>query len=61
MEIGQLIVEYSGNEHGFLEDGEDNSVPLVTAEAVGQEGVFNRAWGWVCRGLREYREPLLSQ
>lgn len=47
MEIGHLIVEYSGNEHGFLEDGEDNSVPLVTAEAVGQEGVFNRAWGWV--------------
>lgn len=47
MEIGRLVVDYSGNEHGFLEDEQGDSVPLVTSNAVEQAGIFSRAWSWV--------------
>lgn len=48
MEIGRLVVDYSGNEHGYLlEDQAANFVPLVTSEAVEQAGVFARILTWV--------------
>jgi D-alanyl-D-alanine carboxypeptidase (penicillin-binding protein 5/6) len=47
MEIGRLVVDYAGNEHGFLADGQNNSVPLVTSSAVDQAGIFSRMWNWV--------------
>lgn len=46
MEIGRLVVDYAGNEHGFLKGEEQNSVPLVTSTAVEQAGIFQRAWNW---------------
>lgn len=46
MEIGQLNVEYSGNEHGFLGNDQEASVPLVTSTEVEQAGVFHRMWTW---------------
>ncbi len=47
LEIGQLVVEYSGNEHGYLEGEEKNTVPLVTTESVEKANVFVVAWNWV--------------
>jgi len=47
MEIGRLVVDYAGNEQGYLEEGQNSSVPLVTSEAVGQANVFAQAWNWV--------------
>jgi len=47
MEIGRLVVDYVGNEHGYLEEGQDSSVPLVTSEVVGQANIFAQAWNWV--------------
>lgn len=47
MEIGQLVVNYTGNEHGFLEDEAGNAVALVTAEGVEKANVFKLAWNWV--------------
>lgn len=46
-EVGRLVADYSGNELGFLEEGQASSVPLVTSTAVEQAGIFNRAWNWV--------------
>jgi len=47
MEIGRLVVNYSGNEHGYLEEGQNGSVPLVTTETVGKANVFAQAWNWL--------------
>jgi D-alanyl-D-alanine carboxypeptidase (penicillin-binding protein 5/6) len=47
MELGQLVINYEGNEHGYLDEEEVASVPLVTTEAVEQLGFFGQAWSWV--------------
>ncbi len=47
MEIGQLIVDYSGNEEGYLHGEEKNTVPIVTTEGVEKANVFAVAWNWV--------------
>lgn len=47
IELGQLVVDYTGNEHGYLDEEEVASVPLVTTEAVDQVGIFGQAWNWV--------------
>lgn len=46
MEVGRLVADYSGNEHGFLEEGQDGSVPLVTSTSIEQAGIFHRTWNW---------------
>lgn len=47
IELGQLVVEYSGNEHGNLDGGSAPSVSLVTTEAVEKAGIFTQAWNWI--------------
>ncbi len=47
MEIGELVVEYTGNEHGYLGEDQMSSVPLVTSEPVAKSGIFSQAWSWV--------------
>ena len=47
MELGQLVVEYSGNEHGNLNPDSTTSVSLVTTEAVEKAGIFAQAWNWI--------------
>lgn len=47
MELGKLVVEYSGNEHGYLTEGQETSVPLVASEAVEKLGIFGQVWNWV--------------
>ena len=47
MEIGQLVVDYTGNELGHLESESGNTVALVTSESVGKANVFTLAWNWV--------------
>ena len=47
MELGQLVVEYSGNEHGNLNADSTTSVSLVTTEAVEKAGIFAQAWNWI--------------
>lgn len=47
MELGELVVEYSGNDHGYLDEEKVTSVPLVTSEAVDKVGIFGQAWNWM--------------
>ena len=47
MEIGELVVEYTGNEYGYLGDEQTSSVPLVTTAPVEKAGIFSQAWNWV--------------
>lgn len=47
MEIGRLIVNYSGNEDGYLNGEERNVVPIVTTEGVEKANFFVVAWNWI--------------
>lgn len=47
MEVGYLVVEYSGNELGNLNGDEGSKVPIVTTESVDKAGVFGRSWNWI--------------
>ena len=47
MELGELVIEYSGNELGYLEKDKATSVPLVATEAVDKAGLFGQAWNWM--------------
>lgn len=47
MEIGQLVVNYTGNELGHLENDGGNKVALVTSESVGKANVLALAWNWI--------------
>lgn len=47
MELGRLVVNYEGNENGYLEGEGQNSVPLVTADAIDKANVFIRFWNWL--------------
>lgn len=47
MELGELVVEYSGNELGYLNEEQAASVPLVATEAVDKAGFFGQAWNWM--------------
>ena len=47
MELGELVIEYSGNELGYLEKDKVTSVPLVATEAVDKAGLFGQAWNWM--------------
>lgn len=47
MELGHLVVDYAGNEHGHLDEEKTNSVPLVTTEAVDRIGIFGQAINWI--------------
>ena len=47
MELGRLVVNYEGNESGYLEGEGQNSVPLVTADAIDKANVFIRFWNWL--------------
>lgn len=46
MQIGQLVVNYSGDE-GYLNEEERNVVPIVTTEAVEKANFFAVAWNWI--------------
>lgn len=52
IELGQLVVEYSGNEHGNLMEETAPSVSLVTTEAVEKAGIFTQAWNWVANFVK---------
>lgn len=43
-ELGQLKIHYAGNNHGYLEGGEDATVPLVAKNGVEKAGFFKLAW-----------------
>lgn len=47
MELGRLVANYSGNELGYLDGSEGNSVPLVAKEAVGKANIFGQTWNWL--------------
>ena len=47
MELGELVIEYSGNELGYLEKDKTASVPLVATEAVDKSGLLGQAWNWM--------------
>ena len=47
MELGELVIEYSGDELGYLEKDKVASVPLVATEAVDKTGIFGQAWNWM--------------
>ena len=47
MELGELVVEYSGNELGYLDEEKVTSIPLVATEAVDKAGFFGQAWNWM--------------
>ena len=47
MELGRLVVNYDGNENGYLEGESQNSVPLVTSQAVDKANIFIRFWKWL--------------
>lgn len=47
LELGRLVVNYEGNEHGYLEGEEAKSVPLVTSQAVDKANIFIRFWNWL--------------
>lgn len=47
MELGRLVVNYDGNENGYLEGESQNSVPLVTSDAIDKANVFIRFWNWL--------------
>jgi len=47
MELGELVIEYSGNELGYLDEEKVTSVPLVATEAVDKAGFFGQAWNWM--------------
>lgn len=47
MELGRLVVNYEGNESGYLEGEGQNSVPLVTSDAIDRANVFIRFWNWL--------------
>lgn len=47
MELGRLVVNYDGNENGYLEGEGQNSVPLVTSQAVDKANIFIRFWNWL--------------
>lgn len=47
LEVGRLVVDYAGNEHGYLENEGGNSVPLVTTEGVEKANLFTQIWNWV--------------
>lgn len=47
MELGRLVVNYDGNENGYLEDEGQNSVPLVTSDAIDKANIFIRFWNWL--------------
>ena len=47
MQIGELIVHYSGSEEGYLNGAGDNVVPIVTTEGVEKVGFFALAWNWM--------------
>lgn len=44
MELGRLVVNYTGNEHGYLEGEAKNSVPLVATHDVEKAGIFSQLW-----------------
>lgn len=44
MELGRLLVDYSGNEHGYLDGATENSVPLVATQDVEKAGIFSQLW-----------------
>lgn len=47
LELGHLVVNYDGNENGYLDGEEAKSVPLVTSQAVEKANVFIRFWNWL--------------
>lgn len=47
LEIGRLVVDYAGNEHGYLEEAGENSVPLVTSSGVDKANIFIQFWNWL--------------
>ncbi len=47
LELGRLVVDYAGNEHGNLMEEEVTSVPLVTTAGVEKANVLVQAWNWV--------------
>lgn len=44
VELGELIVNYSGNDYGYINESEGNSVPLVAKENIEQANIFSRLW-----------------
>lgn len=47
MEIGELVMEYSGNEYGTLEGEASQTVPIVTTAGVEKANIFVQAWNWM--------------
>lgn len=47
MQIGELVMEYNGNDLGYLEETERNAVPLVTTAGVEKANIFVQAWNWI--------------
>lgn len=47
LEVGRLVVDYAGNEHGTLFGDENYSVPLVTSAGVEKANVLVQAWNWL--------------
>lgn len=43
-ELGKLMVNYSGNEWGYIEGDEEASVTLIASEEIEQAGIFSRMW-----------------
>lgn len=44
MELGRLVVNYSGNELGYLDGQTEASVPLVAKTNVEKAGIFSQLW-----------------
>lgn len=57
VEIGRLVVNYEGNELGYLNEDQISSVPLVTTEAVEKIGIFGQVWA----GIVNFFEGIISR
>ncbi len=47
MELGRLVVNYSGNELGYLNETKEASVPLVAKHDVEKAGIFRQLWNGI--------------
>lgn len=47
MEIGELVMTYTGNDLGHLEEETRHAVPVVTTAGVEKANIFVQAWNWL--------------
>lgn len=57
MELGRLMVNYSGNELGYLDGENEVSVPLVAKNDIEKAGIFSQLWN----GTVDFFQGLVSR